>query len=60
MASTQRRFVKGSIYHLSSPSGIHSDIEHLGSFKLDGEKILMFKMFKLLKLKRREKPKAGK
>ena len=55
MASAQRQFVKGSIYNVTSPSGKISKMEHLGNFKLNGEKILMFK----LKPKRRAKTKAG-
>lgn len=58
MASTQRQYVKCSIYHVTSPSGKLSDLEHLGSFELNGEKILMFR--KLPKLNRRKKTKAAK
>ena len=57
MASTQQQFVKGKIYHVTGPSGKPSDMEHLGNFKLNGVKVLMFKW--RLKLKHRAKPKGG-
>lgn len=53
MASKQQQFVKGSVYHVHSPSGKLSDLEHLGNFKLNGEKVLMFKLHP----KKRSKPK---
>ncbi len=55
MASRQKQFVRDSIYHVTSPSGKVSEMQHLGNFVLKGDKILMFK----LKPKPRLKKKPG-
>jgi hypothetical protein len=40
----QQQFVRGTIYQSRSPAGNEAKLEHLGNFKLNGDKVLMFKL----------------
>lgn len=51
----QQQFVRGTIYKSSSPAGNEAKLEHLGNFKLNGDKVLMFKLVKPLSAKKKRR-----